>query len=232
MTLSIVIPTLNEAEELPATLQHVAAVPEVTEVLVCDGGSRDATRERARSAGVRVLEGLPGRGTQLRQGARLAVGDVVVLLHADTWLPPDAGTAIGAVLARPEVVGGAFEMEFRDPPLLVRGTRFRCRLRMRWFQFAYGDQALFVRREELSRAGGVPEVPLMEEFLLCAALRRLGRLALAPATVSTSSRRFRQHGTLRTYLRMGTVTLAWWFGASPAFLQRRYAHGPDPSSRS
>lgn len=222
MTISVVIPTLNEATELISTLRYAAEVPEVTEIIVSDGGSDDDTVLHARAAGARVITGPKGRGGQLRRGADRATGDVVILLHADTWLPADAGAAIGRVLNQPGVVAGAFSKVFRDPPCLTRGSRFRCRWRMRLFQFAYGDQAIFVRREALVRAGGVPDLPLMEEHYLCAALRRLGRLELAASTVSTSARRFRQRGPLRTYLRMGKVTLWHWMGATPAELSQLY----------
>ena len=131
MTISVVIPTLNEAAELRATLACVAGVPEVTEVIVSDGGSVDDTVSLARAAGARVVSGPRGRGGQLRRGADLATGDVVLLLHADTWLPPDAGVAIQRVMegagAGGPVVGGAFLKAFRNPPWLTRGSRLRCR---------------------------------------------------------------------------------------------------------
>jgi hypothetical protein len=138
-------------------------------------------------------------------------------------LPEDAGAAIAGALANPAVVGGAFRKAFRDPHWLMAGSEFRCRLRMRCLQFAYADQAIFVRREILERIGGVPDVPLMEEHLLCRALRREGRLALADATVTTSARRFRERGVLRTYWRMFSVNLRWHLGASPEELARVYA---------
>jgi rSAM/selenodomain-associated transferase 2 len=222
VTLSVVIPTLNESVELPETLRRARAVPEVTEIIVSDGGSGDETVAQAAAAGATVVAKARGRGSQLRSGAEQAQGDVVVMLHADTWLPSNAGTAIHAALASPAVVGGAFSKVFRDPPWLTRGSEFRCRMRMRWFQFAYADQAIFVRREVLSAVGGVPDVPLMEEHYLCAALRRVGRLALAPATVTTSSRRLRERGVLRSYWRMAYVNLRYRLGTSPDELRRLY----------
>jgi rSAM/selenodomain-associated transferase 2 len=222
-TLSVVIPALNEAAELQETLRRLRQVPEVTEIIVSDGGSTDATEAIARQAGARFLTGPRGRGGQLRRGAQLATGDVLLFLHADTWLPEHAGDAIANALADPAVVGGAFRKAFRDPHWLMAGSELRCRLRMRCLQFAYADQALFVRREVLERIGGVPDVPLMEEHLLCRALRREGRLALADATVTTSARRFRERGVLRTYWRMCAVNLRWHLGAAPEELARLYA---------
>jgi rSAM/selenodomain-associated transferase 2 len=229
LQLSVVIPTLNEATELPETLRRLRQVPEVTEILVSDGGSTDATEAIARQFDARFLSGPRGRGGQLRRGAQAATGDVVLLLHADTWVPPELGRVVQACLADPRVVGGACLKAFRDSHWLMRGSRFRCRLRMRLFQFAYGDQAIFVRREVLERIGGVPDVPLMEEHLLCPALRREGRLTLAPATVTTSARRFRERGVLRTYWRMFVITLRWRLGASPEELARSYSPTKPPT---
>lgn len=232
MTISVVIPTLNEAAELPETLRRCAAVSEVVEVVVSDGGSSDGTSLIASAAGARWIVGSPGRGGQLRRGAEGTVGDVVLLLHADTWLPPDAGTAISRALESPDVVAGAFQKVLRDPPWLTRGSRLRCRMRMACFQFAYGDQAIFVRNEVLRQVGGVPDVPLMEEHRLCAALRRRGRLALAGATVSTSARRFRARGPLRTYVLMAHVSLRYWMGARPETLRRIYEGRVNATRRS
>lgn len=232
MTISVVIPTLNEAAELPETLRRCAAVPEVVEIVVSDGGSTDATPGIAAAAGIRWVVGPPGRGGQLRRGAEGTIGEVVLFLHADTWLPPDSGTAIARALQSPDVVAGAFQKVLRDPPWLTRGSRWRCRMRMACFQFAYGDQAIFVRNKVLREVGGVPDVPLMEEHRLCAALRRRGRLVLAKATVSTSSRRFRARGPLRTYLLMAHVTLRYWMGAQPETLRRIYEGRVSATRRS
>ena len=222
MKISVVIAALNEAAELPATLEKVRAVPEVIEIIVSDGGSTDDTCKLSAAAGARVVTGARGRGFQFRLGAEQAVSEVVLLLHADTWLPPNAGEAIAKVLQDQQIVGGAFYKTFREPHWLMRGSRFRCWWRMWTQQFAYGDQALFVRRDVLEKIGGVPAVPLMEEHELCRQLRRVGRLRLADATVTTSARRFRERGVLRTYWRMAVTNLRWQLGASPEELRRLY----------
>ncbi len=222
MRISVVIPALDEAAELPATLLRAQALPEVAEIIVSDGGSRDATRQIAEQAGARVVTGAKGRGHQLRAGASVASSEVVLLLHADTWLAPGSGQAIAAALADPAVVGGACFKAFRDPHWLMRGSQLRCAWRMRAFQFAYGDQAIFVRRDVLERVDGVPAVPLMEEHELCRALRRVGRLVLADTVVTTSARRFRDRGVLRTYWRMAMANLRWNLGVSPEAIRRAY----------
>ena len=220
--ISVIIPTLNEADSLVETVRRAKASPEVSEVIVVDAGSQDRTKAVAEELGCRVVNGPRSRGGQLRLGAAQATGDVVLLLHADTWLPPNAGRAALECLSGDSVVAGGFWKAFRDPHALMRGSRLRCGLRLWFCRRVMGDQAMFVRRDRLEQIGGVPDVPLMEEFELCRRLRRVGRLALARATVTTSARRFHQHGVLRTYWRMWSVTIRYWLGASPEELRKRY----------
>jgi rSAM/selenodomain-associated transferase 2 len=191
-------------------------------MVVVDGGSQDGTTETALRFGCTVLTSAPGRGGQLRLGAARATGDVVLLLHADTWVPANAGRAALDCLQRPQVVAGGFWKTFRDCPWIMRGSRLRCGIRLWLGGRIMGDQAMFIRRDVLEAVGGVPDVPLMEEFELCRRLRRVGRLALANATVATSARRFQQRGILRTYLRMWHVTLRYWLGTPPEKLRRIY----------
>ena len=222
--ISVVIPTLNEAAELPETLRRLRAVPEVREIIIADGGSRDDTVRLAEAAGCVVVTSTSGRGRQLRAGAERATGEMVLFLHADTWVPPEAGRALLACLAQPGVVAGGFYKVFRDPPSwLVRGSRFKCWWRLRVAQRVMADQGIFLQRETLARIGGVPDVPLMEEFELCKRLRPLGRIALADATVATSARKFRKLGVLRTYALMWRVTVGYYRGVPLAELRRWYA---------
>ena len=220
--MSVVIPTLNEAEELPETLRRLKAVAAIREIVVADGGSSDGTREVAESAGARWINGPRGRGRQLRAGCAATIGDVVVMLHADTWVPANLGEAIRQSLTRADVVGGGFWKVFRHPTWLMRGARFKCWLRLKAGGIILGDQGIFVRRDVLERVGGVPDLPIMEEFELCRRLRAEGRLVLAPATVVTSERRFRQLGVLRTYARMWRVSLSYQAGVAPEELKRIY----------
>jgi rSAM/selenodomain-associated transferase 2 len=221
-SLSVVIPTLNEAEALPETVARVRQVPEVREILVVDGGSTDRTVELAERLGCRVITGPASRGGQLRLGAAQATGDVILLLHADTWLPSDAGRAILNCLRDGTVVGGGLWKTFREKRLLMLGSRLRCALRLILFGRVMGDQGMFVRRTTLKQIGGIPDVPLMEEFELCRTVRLVGRLALAGATVVTSARRFIERGVLRTYFRMWRVTARYYLGTPANKLRETY----------
>lgn len=220
--ISAIIPALNEAEALPETIRHLKANSEIAEIIIVDGGSHDRTPNIARELGCKVLASNPGRGAQLRAGADAARSGVLLFVHADTWLPPNAAHAALNCLRDPVVVAGGFWKIFRNPPLLLLGSRWKCALRLFGARRIMGDQCIFVRRDALHAIGGVPEIPLMEEFELCRRLRKLGRLALADATVSTSARRFRKLGVLRTYWRMWRITILWRLGVSPAKLREIY----------
>ena len=212
MTFSVVIPTLDEAAALPATLESVvrASVGHPVEVIVSDGGSTDSTRELASAPSgppVRVITGTAGRGRQLAAGIAASSGEVVVLLHADTWVPRDVFSAISRRLSSaPDVVGGGFRKDFREGPSLLRfGAVMRSELYFRLTGCLFGDQAMFVRRSALERCGGMPTWALMEDLELSRRLRQVGRLVLLPEVVRTSGRRFGQQGTLRTWWRMARV---------------------------
>lgn len=212
--ISIVIPTLNEAAELPETLRRAKALDGLHEIIVVDAGSTDATQNIAREHKCKILQCERSRGRQLRLGAEKATGEVVLLLHADTWLPEKAASAIVETLAKPRVIAGAFYKCFRDRGALP-GSRLRCWLLWACTNRLFGDQAIFVNRTALEQAGGVPDVPLMEEFELCKALAPHGRLSLAPSTVLTSARKFREEGTLKTYWRMTRCLTRYFLGAPP-----------------
>jgi len=212
MTFSVVIPTLDEAVALPSTLESVAraAAGHEVEVVVSDGGSTDSTRDRAAAATavpLRVLTGPAGRGCQLAAGIAASSGEIVLLLHADTWVPQDAFAAIQRRLASaPEAVGGGFRKDFREGPSLLRfGAVTRSELYFRLTGCLFGDQAMFVRRSALEPCGGMPTWVLMEDLELSRRLRKVGRLVLLQEVVRTSGRRFGQQGTLRTWWRMARV---------------------------
>lgn len=219
--LSVIIPTLNEASELPETLKRAQAIPEVREIIVVDAGSSDDTQAIAREHDCTVIECEPSRGKQLRLGAQRASGEVVLFLHADTWLPENAGAVISETLARPLVVAGGFYKRFRDSGALP-GSRLRCWLLWALTNRLFGDQAIFVKRDVLEQCDGVPDVPLMEEFELCKTIASNGRISLASATVLTSARKFREEGMLRTYWRMARCTFRYWLGISLKRLVKIY----------
>jgi len=193
------------------------------EVIVVDGGSRDGTDRIAAAAGARVLRSEAGRARQLGVGARAAResgGEVVLFLHADTRLPRGWDAAVRAALRDPGVLGGAFRFRFDDRSAALRWIEWGARLRSEWLRLPYGDQALFVRRAALEAWGGVPQVPLMEDLDLVREMKRRGGLALLPLAATTSARRYRAGGPLRTFLRHAAAAGAWSVGVDRARIAR------------
>jgi hypothetical protein len=160
-----------------------------------------------------------GRARQLEAGWRASRGDVVLFLHADTRLPAGWASALRRALDDPSVSGGAFALRF-EPRL--RWIEWGARWRVRLLGLPYGDQGLFARRSALEAVGGVPEVPLLEDLDLVRALARRGRLAQLPLPATTSARRYREHGVLRTWLRNAVTLVAWWLGVDRGRLAAWY----------
>lgn len=212
------IPTLDEAETVIGAIESARTGSsdrpdrDGLEILVVDGGSRDATREQALAAGALVLESPPGRARQLACGLQACRGDVVLFLHADTRLPAGWHRAIEEALRDPQVVGGAFRFAFDRRSPALRLVEWGTRLRVALLGLPYGDQALFARRGILDQMGGVPQAPIMEDLDLVKALRGRGRLALLDLAASTSARRYLTAGVWRTMLRHWTAAAGWMLG--------------------
>ena len=193
-------------------------------MIVVDGGSRDATAQRAHQAGARVLISAPGRARQLAAGAEAAGdADALLFLHADSRLPRGWAGRVASALADPGVAGGAFAFRFAQRSALLRFVELGVRLRLAVAQLPYGDQALFVRREVLRALGGVPQAPIMEDLDLVRGMRGHGRLALLPEPVTTSARRYQARGVLRTMLRNWLALVAWRLGLDRARIAAWYA---------
>jgi rSAM/selenodomain-associated transferase 2/rSAM/selenodomain-associated transferase 1 len=221
---SVIVPALNEVAHLPATLE-AAQRGEPHEIIVVDGGSADDTAKIARSLDCIVLNGPRCRAQQMNVGAVMATGEYLLFLHADTLLPADYVTHVRQILAQPEAVGGAFMFatsdDFAGRKLVERATNWRARL----WQFPYGDQGLFLRRNSYKQIGGFPDMPIMEDYEFVRRLRRLGKIVIAPATAVTSGRRWQRLGVLRTTLTNRAIILGYHLGISPSRLAGWYHAG-------
>jgi rSAM/selenodomain-associated transferase 2 len=223
LRLSIIIPTLNESASIAATLARVQAMrARGCEVIVVDGGSTDGTAEIAALLADRVVTSERGRARQQNAGADAASGEVLLFLHADTHLPEDADRLVLGGLKSSGRGWGRFDVRLtgRHPLLRIIERMIGVRSRLTWI--ATGDQAIFARRAWFGRAGRFPEIPLMEDVALSKALKRLGPPLCLRETVTTSSRRWEERGVLPTMVLMWRLRWAYWRGADPAELAKRY----------
>ena len=219
MTLSVIIPALNEAENIGAVVEAVRrAKPH--EVIVVDGGSTDPTAELAAQAGAIVLTSPAGRGRQQRLGAERAQGEWLLFLHADTRLPENYPHVVAQILSRPEVAGGAFRFQLDEPGMRYRWIERLVDWRCRTFELPYGDQAIFVRAEVLKRIGGFPALPIMEDYELVRRLRKLGRIEFANVAAATSARRWRKLGALNASCTNIACLAAYKLGVDAATIAR------------
>jgi hypothetical protein len=232
--ISVVIPAVNEAQYITATLQS-AQRGQPREILVVDGGSADDTVPLARAAGARVIHSKLGRARQMNAGAAQATGNTLVFLHADTLLPADYPGVVAGTLRESTVAAGAFRFRMGGNLAGQWLIEWTANLRSRWRQTPYGDQALFLRRSLFEEVGGFADLPIMEDCEIVRRLRKRGRVVTASAAATTSGRRWRRLGLFRTTTINKLVILGYLCGMSPdrlaAFYRRqenRIRSIPDP----
>jgi rSAM/selenodomain-associated transferase 2 len=210
VTISVVIPTLDEASNIVGAIESAKKTGGDIEIIVVDGGSRDETCRLARDTGARVLESERGRARQLRMGGENSSGDVILFLHADTRLESGWSEGVSEALSDPACAGGAFRFRFAERGARERWVEWGVALRIALLRLPYGDQAIFVRRSVLERMGGMPIVPIMEDLDLVAAIKRAGGLCMLDRVATTSSRRYLRRGMMRTVVDHQIALLGWW----------------------
>jgi rSAM/selenodomain-associated transferase 2 len=221
--LSIILPVLNEATGVAATLATLAAARAAGhEVIVVDGGSVDATVAAATPHADRVIRAPRGRAGQMNAGAAAARGDVLVFLHADTRLPEGATAWLAERLASSGRAWGRFDVRIDGRQRLLAVVGLLMNLRSRVTGIATGDQAIFVQREAFRDLGGFPALALMEDVAFSAAAKRVSPPLSLRERVVTSGRRWESQGVLRTMMLMWWLRLRFFLGASPDRLERIY----------
>ncbi len=220
--MSIIIPTLEEAAELPRLLDHLAALHGRWELIVADGGSADATRRLAREhpCAPRVVVQRGGRAAQLNAGAGAAGGDVLAFVHADSRLPRDAYASLAGAWREPHVAGGNFALRFGEGAF-ERTLAAVYRLQRR-HGFYYGDSSIWVRRTTFDALGGFREIPIMDDYDFVRRLEREGTTRCLPGPATTSARRWRAIGIPRTVLAWFAIRWLYVAGVSPARLVHLY----------
>jgi rSAM/selenodomain-associated transferase 2 len=225
--ISVIIPVLNEEAEITDCLRSLEQGAFPMEVLVVDGGSQDATCERAEKAGARVLRSPPGRAQQMNFGAEAAEGDVLLFLHVDLRLPPGGVASLVRCMEDPEVSGGGFFKRYLPTSFTLGLVAWLQNwIRASCFGDLVGTNAMFLRTGVFRALGGFPEVPLLEDVLLSDRLKGVGKLALVRDPVVVSSRKYRKDGAWkRTLKNLWIMTQFRLLGRGPEELVRQYRGG-------
>jgi rSAM/selenodomain-associated transferase 2 len=232
MKLSVVMPVLNEADGIEEALGALAPLrARGVEVVVADGGSSDATVALSRPLADIVIAAPRGRGTQMNAGAAASGGEVLLFLHADTRLPPEADALIRDGFARsgctPGPFWGRFDVRIAGAHPLFPVISAAMNLRSRITGIATGDQAIFMSRAAFGP--GFPDIALMEDIAMTKRLKRNGRPLCIAAPAVTAGRRWEKHGVVRMILLMWWLRLAYFLGANPTWLARSYGYVPRQS---
>jgi len=223
MRVSVIVPALEESASITATLSALQPLrAQGHEVIVVDGGSRDATPLIARLLADRVYVAAKGRAQQMNFGAAKATGDVLLFLHADSVLPADGLVAISGALGS-GAAWGRFDVRITGKARVLKLIALAMNARSRLTGIATGDQGIFVRRELFEDVGGFPAIALMEDVAICKRLKLHGGAPACLRTqVATSGRRWEARGPWRTIFTMWRLRLAYAMGADPASLSRHY----------
>jgi rSAM/selenodomain-associated transferase 2 len=232
--ISIVIPTLNESVYLADTLQSIFdAISNPIQIIVVDGGSIDNTVEIATKFGVQVLLCGNGRSYQMNAGAAVATGDTLIFLHGDTLVPIGFDRYVeewinlskSPLLKEEKMdqsIAGAFNLKINSDRSGLRWVEWGVKVRSKFFNLPYGDQALFLKTSTFHELGGFPELPIMEDFVFVRSLLNHGKITIVPASVTTSARRWEQQGILKTTIINQIMILGYYLGISPDRLKQWY----------
>ena len=224
MKFSIIIPTLNEAQVIQTCLENLRKYQPASEIILVDGGSSDKTLSLAKPNADVIINTGKGRAKQMNMGAMIATGDVLVFLHADTFLPDNALTLIQQGIES-GAQWGRFNIKLSSSNALLKIIATMMNWRSRLTGIATGDQVIFVSRESFNQIGGFPEIALMEDIAISKILKKVTPPCCLTEQVKSSARRWQKFGIYHTMLLMWWLRLGYFMGVNPGSLQQLYSRG-------
>ncbi len=225
LSFSVVVPVINEAERINGLIEHLRSLDlsESIEIIVVDGDPAGPTIKAVADDDVIVAQSDKGRARQMNKGAQLASGEVIMFLHADTQLPPNALEAVRSVLADDHCVAGAFNLGVDTKNIVIRCIAAISNFRNRLTRVPFGDQAIFLRRNYFNDLGGFRDIPFLEDVELMRRIRKRGdRIRILPERVTSSARRWEKEGVVFCAIRNALVLALFGLGVSPQRLARFY----------
>ena len=220
-TISVIIPTLNEDDNIEGLLSYLVELDSSLELIVSDGGSADETVVKAKKY-AEVVRAARGRGAQMNAGAKKAAGEILWFIHADCLPHQDSVKAMRRIVQNDAVVGGAFEYNLDGKGFLYRRTEFNSNIKNKVFKLFFGDMGIFVRRDIFQEMGGYKEIPLMEDMDFCKRLKKKGKIVILPQRINTSARRWEDEGKIKNLVRNWLLQIGWMFGVDPKILAKWY----------
>ncbi len=219
--ISIIIPTLNEGTNIQLCLEALQPLRNKSEIIVVDGGSIDDTVEISRSLANSVIVSAKGRARQMNKGAEKAKGEMLVFLHADTFLPENILEFLGLL----DNSWGRFNIQLNGTPVMLKVISAFMNWRSRITGIATGDQVIFVNKRLFNIVGGYPDIALMEDISLCDKLKKIKPPICLNAKVVSSGRRWEQSGVFKTILLMWSIRIRYFLGEDPEALSVLYSRG-------
>ncbi|KAF3981197.1 MAG: glycosyltransferase family 2 protein [Methylococcales symbiont of Hymedesmia sp. n. MRB-2018] len=225
MNFSIIIPTLNEADNIQSCLQSVQAQSQPHEIIIVDAGSVDNTLENARPLADKIIRSDKGRATQMNKGAKYASGDILLFLHADTHLPTNALDSLSQLFKQHHNTWGRFNITLTGQHPLLKMIAWFMNWRSCLTGIATGDQVIFVKKSLFEQVNGYAEIALMEDVELCSRLKKISRPHCLKTRVISSGRRWEQYGVVKVVVLMWSIRLRYFFGEAPETLNTLYTKG-------
>jgi len=220
-TVAVIVPVFNEVRMLPTLIEQLQRL-KADALIIVDGGSNDGSREILQKSGLHWIQSKPGRAAQMNAGANASNSDILLFIHADTGIDLSHISMLREAMKDGAAAGGRFDIRLSGDRVSFRVIEWFINLRSRLSKICTGDQCQFVRRSRFKQMGGFSDQPLMEDIEFSKRLKRIGRVISLRQTVTTSSRRWEQHGIIRTVWLMWKLRLLYWLGVSPQQLVHIY----------